>query len=296
MSTHTQRLVALRAELARQKLDGFVVPLTDAHMSEYVGEDAKRLEWLTGFGGSAGTAVVLADTAAMFVDGRYTLQVRDQVSGDDYAFENVPATSAAAWLGVHAPEGARIGYDPWLATRGWVKAAGEALAKRGSELVAVERNPIDAIWVDRPATSVAPAVVHPDEFAGQSSAEKRANIAAWLQEKQADTCVLAALDSIAWCFNIRGSDVSHTPVVLAFALIHADASADLFIAPGKVDEHISAHLGANVHLHPYDSFTTALNALSGKRVCVDPTSSVAAIFDALTGALIIEARDPCVLP
>lgn len=296
MSTHHNRLVALRTELERQKLDGFAIPLTDAHLSEYVGEDAKRLEWLTGFGGSAGSAVVLADKAAMFVDGRYTLQVRDQVSADDYAFENIPATSTSKWLSAHAPQGGRIGYDPWLATRGWVKMAREALVAREAKLVAVAHNPIDAIWVDQPAPSPAPAVPHALEHAGQAASEKRSAIAAELRAVGADAVVLAALDSIAWAFNIRGTDVAHTPVVLAFAIIRADASADLFIAPEKVTPELIAHLGGTVHIHPYESFTTALNALSGQRVCVDPERCVAAIFDALTGAQIIEARDPCVLP
>ena len=153
MSTYEDRLKALRAQLVRVALDGFVVPLTDEHMSEYVGAYAQRLAWLTGFQGSAGSAVVLPEEAAIFVDGRYTLQVREQVDGAHWQYESVPQTSVAAWLGDHAPVGGRIGYDPWLHTRAWVKAAGEALAERGAELVAVDTNPVDAIWPDRPAPS-----------------------------------------------------------------------------------------------------------------------------------------------
>ena len=227
MSTYEDRLKALRAQLVRVSLDGFVVPLTDEHMSEYVGAYAQRLAWLTGFQGSAGSAVVLPEQAAIFTDGRYTLQVREQVDGAHWAYESVPQTSIADWLGVHAPQGGQIGYDPWLHTSAWVKAASAALAKKGATLVAVDTNPIDAVWPDRPAPSAARLVVHDDRFAGRSAADKRQAIADWLVETGADAAVLSALDSIAWAFNIRGKDVDRTPVALAYAIIHADATADL---------------------------------------------------------------------
>src|SRR3954471_2419630 len=153
MSTYAARLAALRDQLKRDRLDGFVVPLTDEHMSEYVGAYAQRLAWLTGFQGSAGVAAVLRAEAAIFTDGRYTLQVREQVSGDQWSFESVPQTSVAEWLGLHAPEGGRIGYDPWLHTKTWVAQATRALSDRGAELIAVDTNPIDAIWPDRPLPS-----------------------------------------------------------------------------------------------------------------------------------------------
>ena len=227
MSSYADRLKALREQLKAEKLDGFVVPLTDEHMSEYVGSYAQRLAWLTGFEGSAGSAVVLPEEAAIFVDGRYTLQVRQQVSPDQWSYQSVPETSTTQWLEEHAPEGARIGYDPWLHTRDWVKKAKEALATRGAELVAVDRNPIDEIWKDRPEASKAHLVVQPDEYAGKSAAEKRTEIGDWLAKHHADAAVLSALDSIAWAFNIRGADVTHTPVALAYALVHADGTADI---------------------------------------------------------------------
>ncbi|HEX8373931.1 MAG TPA: aminopeptidase P family N-terminal domain-containing protein, partial [Geminicoccaceae bacterium] len=177
MSTHTDRLHALRAQLFAQGLDGFVVPLTDEHMSEYVGAYAQRLAWLTGFGGSAGTAVVLADEAAIFTDGRYTTQVREQVSAADWAYVGVPESSVAAWLGEHAGTGQRIGYDPWLHTRADVRALAAALADSGATLAAVDANPVDAIWTDRPAPSPARLTVQPDALAGRSTAAKRADIA-----------------------------------------------------------------------------------------------------------------------
>lgn len=298
MSTHEDRLRALRAELARRALDGFVVPLTDEHMSEYVGAYAQRLAWLTGFGGSAGSAVVLPAEAAIFVDGRYTLQVREQVDAAHWSYQSVPETSIAAWLKDHAPQGARIGYDPWLHGKAWVKAAREALATRGAELVAVDTNPVDAVWPDRPLPSSARLVVHPVSLAGLSSADKRAAIAGELAGKGCDAAILTALDSIAWTLNVRGVDVDHTPVALAFAAIGADGTADLFVAPEKTDDAVRAHLGNAVRLHPRDAFPGWLAGQAGRRLLVDPDRAVAAIFAALeqAGAIIVEGRDPALLP
>ena len=288
----------MRAQLAEDRLDGFVVPLTDEHMSEYVGSYAQRLEWLTGFRGSAGSAVVLPQEAAIFTDGRYTLQVRQQVSGDQWSYQSVPETSIADWLKEHAPQGGRIGYDPWLHSRDWAKKAGEALEARGATLVAVARNPIDVVWQDRPEASKAHLVIQPDSLAGQSSANKRTAIAEWLGKQGADAAVLAALDSIAWTFNVRGADVSHTPVALAYALVNADGTADLFVASEKVGPDVAQHLGNGVRLHERADFEEALTRLGGKTVAVDPERSVAAIFEALEkgGARIVTHRDPTVLP
>ncbi len=298
MSTHEDRLKALRAQLKRQSLDGFVVPLTDEHLSEYVGGYAQRLAWLTGFLGSAGSAVVLPEEAAIFVDGRYTLQVRDQVDGAFWQYQNVPQTSIAGWLGEHAPTGGRIGYDPWLHTRRWVEDATKALATKGAALVAVESNPIDAVWLDKPQPSAARLVPHDEHYAGKSSAQKRSDMGDWLKAEGLDATVLTALDSIAWTFNIRGADVTHTPVALAFALLHADGKAELFVAPEKIDAEVRAHLGNAVAIRDRAEFTAALADLSGKTVAVDPERAVAAIFDTLdkAGATIRQLRDPAVLP
>jgi Xaa-Pro aminopeptidase len=298
MSSYADRLAALREQLKANQLDGFVVPLTDEHMSEYVGSYAQRLAWLTGFEGSAGSAVVLPEEAAIFVDGRYTLQVRQQVSADQWSYQSVPETSTTQWLEEHAPEGARIGYDPWLHTRDWVKKAKEALATRGAELVPVDRNPIDEIWKDRPEASKAHLVVQPDQYAGKSGAEKRTEIGDLLAKRHADAAVLSALDSIAWAFNIRGQDVTHTPVALAYALVHADGTSDLFVAGEKIGPEVRQHLGNGVRLHERAAFESALSELHGKTVVVDPERAVAAIFEALdkAGAKILPLRDPTILP
>jgi Xaa-Pro aminopeptidase len=298
MSSYADRLAALREQLKADQLDGFVVPLTDEHMSEYVGSYAQRLAWLTGFEGSAGSAVVLPEEAAIFVDGRYTLQVRSQVDADHWSYQSVPETSIADWLKDHAPDGARIGYDPWLHSRDWVTRATEALKAKGATLVPVKRNPIDAVWADRPEASSERLIVHPDRLAGKSSAEKRHAIADWLVKQNADAAVLAALDSIAWTFNVRGKDVSRTPVALAYALVHADGTADLYVAGEKIDGEVRQHLGNGVRVHERADFEAALRELKDQRVVVDPERSVAAIFDALdlAGATIVPARDPTVLP
>jgi Xaa-Pro aminopeptidase len=298
MSTYADRLAALREELARRRLDGFVVPLTDEHMSEYVGAYAQRLAWLTGFQGSAGTAAVLPAEAAIFVDGRYTIQVREQVSADQWSYQSVPQTSVAEWLTAHAGDGARIGYDPWLHTKHWVQAAARALKEKGADLVAVDTNPIDAVWPDQPLPSDARLIVQPDALAGRSSAQKRAEIADWLSEKKADAAVLSALDSIAWAFNVRGADVDRTPVALAYAIVNADGTADLFTAPEKVSDAVRQHLGNAVRVHPREAFAGHLATLAGKRIAVDPERAVAAIFGTLeaAGASVLALRDPTILP
>ena len=303
MNTHQARLEALRKELKTRGLDGFVIPISDEHMSEYVGAYAQRLAWLTGFGGSAGTAAVLAEAgdgpgAAVFVDGRYTLQVRDQVDGRLFEYQSVPATSVAAWLARNAPAGGKIGFDPWLHGKPWVDACNKALREKGAAMEPVEGNPIDAVWADRPAPSLAPATVHALEYAGQSSEAKRSQVAEWLSARGLDAAVVSALDGVAWLLNIRGSDVDCTPVTLSFVLAHADGTAELFIAEDKVTPELRAHLGNAVTIRPREQFEPRLKALAGKKVAVDPERSVQAIFGALegAGASVVELTDPTVLP
>jgi Xaa-Pro aminopeptidase len=298
MQTHEARLAALREELKRRGLDGFVVPISDEHMSEYIGAYAQRLAWLTGFGGSAGTAVVLADKAAIFTDGRYTVQVREQVDGKLFDYESVPATSPAKWLGANALEGAKIGYDAWLHSKGWAEAVAKALEKKHAALVPVEGNPIDAVWADRPEPSNAPALVHHDAHSGRNSADKRAEVADWLKREGYDAAVVSALDSVAWLLNIRGADVERTPVALSYVIAHADGTAELFIGEEKVTPELTQHLGNAITIRPRTVFERALSELKGKTVAVDPNYGVAAIFHALegAGAKPIPVRDPTILP
>ena len=298
MQTHEARLDALRKELARRDLDGFVIPISDEHLSEYVGAYAQRLAWLTGFGGSAGSSAVLKDKAAMFVDGRYTLQVRQQVSGQLYEYKSVPDDSMGDWLAENAGEGTRIAYDPWLHTRGWANAVAKKLEAVGAQLVPVDSNPLDAVWDDQPEPSPAPAYVQDDKLAGRSSAEKRSEIAEWLKTEKLDAVVISALDSVAWTLNIRGADVDHTPVALSYLFVQSDGTADWFIAPDKVPAEVAQALGNAVRIRPRHEFSDAFAEMAGKRVAADPQRSVAAIFQRLddVGAEIVTKDDPTVLP
>ncbi|MDM8009656.1 MAG: aminopeptidase P family protein [Parasphingorhabdus sp.] len=297
MSTYEARLHALREQMQKDGLDGFVVPICDEHMSEYVGEYAQRLSWLTGFGGSAGSAIVLKDKAAMFIDGRYVVQVRDQVDGNLYEYVNIKDQKPHEWLAAHAPKGGTIGYDAWLHTRDWVETARKALKKTGGQLVEVGSNPIDSVWEDQPPRSPEKLAVHPDQYAGKSARDKRADVAAWLKDNDYDATVIAALDSVAWFFNVRGKDIANTPVPLAYAIVRADETATLFVAPEKLTDAVREHLGNHVEIRDYDELADALSEMNGKTVAVDPERSVAAIFSALdsAGANVVKDQDPTVL-
>jgi len=297
MQTHEARLAALREELKRRDLGGFIIPISDEHMSEYVGDYAQRLAWLTGFAGSAGFAAVTLDAAAIFVDGRYTVQVRQQVDEALFEYRSVPGDSLAGWLQGACESGVRIAYDPWLHTSGWVNGLETTLKTAGIGLVAVDGNPIDAVWSDQPQPSPAQAIVHDETLAGRSSADKRAEIADWLTQEGHDAMVVPALDSIAWLLNIRGSDVAHTPVALSYVIAHADGRAELFIAPEKVSPELIQHLGNAVVLRDRAAFQSALGELSGKSVSVDPNFGAAAIAQALRagGAKVALKQDPTIL-
>ena len=297
MQTHEARLKALREELKRRDLDGFIVPISDEHMSEYVGDYAQRLSWLTGFGGSAGFAAVTLSSAAIFVDGRYTVQVRDQVDGNLFAYKSVPADTLGQWLIEVCESGARIAYDAWLHTWSFVEALEAEVEPRGIKLVPAASNPIDAVWADQPAPSKAEALVHEDDLAGQSSAEKRAMVADWLESEGLDAVVVPALDSVAWLLNIRGSDVSHTPVAHSYVVAKKDGSAELFIAPEKVTPELKQHLGNAVSIRDRDEFARALGEFAGKKVSVDPEFGVVGIAQALRagGADFVFKQDPTIL-
>jgi len=297
MQTHENRLKALRAQMERQQLAGWIVPIADEHMSEYVGGYAQRLHWLTGFAGSTGSAVVLAGDAAVFVDGRYTIQVREQVDGSLFRHMGVPKDDPLRWIAATAPAGARIGYDPWLHTAAWAKQAARVLADAGMELVATPDNPLDAVWQDRPAPSPAPALPYDEALAGRSSADKRAELAEALKARRLDAAIISALDSVAWLLNIRGTDVDHTPVALSYVIAHADGTAELFIAPGKTSPELLRHLGNAVTVRERAAFEAALADLTGRRVLVDPAYGVAAITQALegAGATPVAERDPTII-
>ncbi len=300
MQTHEARLAALREELKRRGLDGFIVPISDEHMSEYVGDYAQRLKWLTGFGGSAGFAAVTLNHAAIFVDGRYTVQVREQVDGNLFDYKSVPADTLGGWLAEVCESGTRIAYDPWLHTWAWVEALEKQLAPKGVTMVPAEGgNPLDAVWADRPAPSPAVAIPHDETQAGRTSADKRAAVADWLAKEGHDAVVIPALDSVAWLLNIRGADVPHTPVALSYVIAHKDGSAELFIAPEKVTPELTRHLGNAVTIRDRAGFEAALAGdYAGKSVALDPDFAVVGIAQALRtgGASFAFKQDPTILP
>jgi Xaa-Pro aminopeptidase len=286
-----RRLQAVRAALAAQGLDGFLVPRADEHLGEYVPASAERLAWLTGFTGSAGLAIVLKDRAAVFTDGRYTLQLAAQTDPALWERRHITEEPAAAWLAEAAP-GGRIGYDPWFMPE-------DALARySGVTLVPVERNPVDAAWTDRPTPPVAPAVPHPLALAGKSAGEKRAEVARLLDEANQDAAVISDPASLAWLFNLRGGDVPYTPFALGFALLHRDGTAELFMAPAKLSPETREWLGNAVSVADRAALPGALAALKEKRVRVDPAGSPAWFAQRLraAGAEVVAAPDPCLLP
>ena len=293
------RLAAVRAELARRRLDGFIVPLGDENHTEFVPLRAQRLAWLTGFSGSAGTAVVLGTRAALFVDGRYTLQAREQVPGALYSFHHLVEEPWRRWLASNLDAGARFGYDPWLHSENEAGALAAACQAAGAELVAVGANPVDAVWVDRPPAPISPAVPHPLRFAGEASAAKRRRLARVLVETEIDAAVLTAPDSLAWLLNLRGADVACTPLALGFAILHADADVDLLIDRRKLSAGLRRHLGRGVRIRERAALGEALDELAraGKTVAIDPATTASWIARRLRagGAEPRHAADPCAL-
>ena len=293
-----ERLFLLRAELARRGLDGFVVPRTDEHQGEYVPPRADRLRWLTGFAGSAGTAVVLQDRAAIFVDGRYTLQVRTQVDTAVLEPHHLIDMPPSKWVAEHLPKGGKLGYDPWLHSENAVATLRKAVERAGGTLIAQADNPIDPVWAGQPAAPIAPIVPHPLEFAGKPAAEKREEIGAALDAEGCDAAVLTAPDSIAWLLNVRGGDVPRAPMPLSFAIVHKSGAVDWFVDPRKLSPGLGEHIGNGVSVEPVEAFPGALEALNGKTVRVDAASSAALVFDRLRagGATVALGEDPCALP
>lgn len=292
-----KHLPRVRQQMAAQGLDGFLVPHEDEHQNEYLPDANERLAWLTGFSGSAGAAVVLKDRAAVFADGRYTVQVRAQVDADQFEILDLVEGGVPAYL-ERAPRGAVIGYDPRLHSPDALTRLQAAAAKAGATLTPVETNPLDAAWADRPSQPQAPVVPHEDRYTGEAAAAKRARLGKAVAAAGADLALLTAPASIAWLFNIRGGDVIRTPLPLAQALLAADGTARLFLDPAKVTPGLADWLGAAVALETPDALEPALAALKGRKVLVDPGVSSAWYFDRLAaaGAEVVRGMDPCTLP
>ncbi len=295
-----ERAKLLRAKLKEFSLDGFIVPRADEHQGEYVPKASERLAWLTGFTGSAGTAVVLADKAAIFVDGRYTLQVPEQVDTEVFAPVAVMETSVGEWLKANVAKGQRIGFDPWLMTRAQVRQIRKGLEAVGAELVAVEENPLDAAWSDRPGAPIAAVFEQPEAFAGKPVEEKIAEASKIVAEKRADTAILTDPASIAWLFNIRGNDIGHTPSPLAFAILHAGGRPELFIDGRKLSNAMRDRLEGFADVREARDFSARLTGLGGEKrtVLFDPQGSAEAVARLVEdgGGTIVESADPVALP
>jgi Xaa-Pro aminopeptidase len=293
-----QRLKALRDELARMQLEGFVVPRADEHQGEQVPACSERLAWLTGFTGSAGIAIVLAHSAALFVDGRYTVQARSEVNTDVWTVCHLTEEPLNGWIETHLPEGGRLGYDPWLHTPAQLEPLRATCRKARGHLVGVERNPVDAIWPDRPPPPLAPIVAHEPPSVGMRSAEKRQVVADSLAREREDAAVLAAPESIAWLLNIRGGDVPYAPLPLAFAVVGSACRVALFVDPRKLSPGLD--LGSAVTVHPPEELGEALDRLGADEsvVRIDPSGTPDWIVERLNraGAHVSKGPDPCLLP
>ncbi len=293
-----ERIAALRRELARRNLDGFVIPRADEHQGEYVARRAERLAWLTGFTGSAGVAVALREAAAIFVDGRYTLQVGHEVDTAVFRPLHLIEMPPHRWLAETLPEGARLGYDPWLHAIEGVERLRAACARAGALLVACEDNPVDAVWRDQPPAPLGPVVPQDEAFAGRAAADKRREIAAALAADKVAAAVLTAPDSIAWLLNVRGNDVPYTPLPLSFAIVHADRRVEWFVDRRKLAPAIAGHLDAEVTVRDPAELGAGLDALAGRRVRVEAATTPAWIADRLQAveAEVDRGADPCALP
>ena len=292
------RLAALRAELTRRKLDGFVVPLADEHQGEYVARHSRRLAWLTGFTGSAGIALILAETAALFTDGRYTLQIEQETDGILYERHHITESTPEAWLETNLSAGVKFGFDPWLHSTDQRRRMAKACARAQAELLPCAGNPLDAVWRDQPPLPIAPVQPLDICHTGCASAEKRRDTAKQVKAVGAAAAFLSAPDSIAWLLNVRGADVECTPLPHSFLLLEADGRAQWFVDPRKGVAELVDHLGNDVTCRSPEKLGAALDDLGkeGSAVLLDTASAPDWTVSRLTeaGAKIVKGADPCV--
>ncbi len=305
LTSHTDKLLALRNKLEVEGLDGFLVPLTDEYQGEYVPEYAQRLAWITGFTGSAGLAIILKDKAVVFVDGRYTLQVANEVDAALFEFNSLVLDEEgrwppAVWLEENLKLSGRLGFDPWLHTEDEVQRFERVCKGLEGAFVSVQKNLIDEVWLDQPDRPLSPVAVYPEKFAGLSSAQKRAEVATELVEKNIDAAVLTGPDSLAWLLNIRGGDVPFTPLPLGFAIVHKTGKVDLFMEGRKIGEDVIAHLGADIALWQPEKLGEVIDKLceGPSKISISKTTTpywVGARIKS-NGGGIVYGDDPCTRP
>lgn len=291
------RVNAIREWLVQHNIDALLIPHEDEYLGEYVPAHNERLHWLTGFTGSAGAAVITKDKAAIFVDGRYTVQVTKQVPSDLFEYRHLIEEPALDWIQDNLTTNASVAIDPRMHSSAWLDMAQAKLAGK-LELNILSSNPIDALWHDRPAPVVSDVRLMPTEAVGQSSESKRKDIAQLVAKASADSAVITALDSICWLLNVRGLDVSRLPVLLSHAILHADSSVEYFLDPARLPAEFAAHVGTGVTVHHPEALQSRLEAMSGKKVLLDPAISNAWFKLVLqnAGASVIAAADPCLMP
>jgi Xaa-Pro aminopeptidase len=298
MSSAPERLQRLRRHMAEVGVDALLVPRADEYLGEYIPERNERLHWLTGFTGSAGIAIVLRESAALFVDGRYTVQVRQQVDPALFSFLHLVDTPQVPWLIDSLPSGASVGFDPRLHTLAWYRTAHRTLADAEIALAPLDHNPIDICWTDRPPAQFGTALLLDDAVTGESSGAKRARLGQEVARRGADAALVFQPDAVSWLLNVRGTDMPQLPVLLSVALLHADGSVDVFVEPARLPPDFAAHVGPGVRVHPEAAVEQALATLAGKRVIVEEGATNAALGLALeaAGATVVPGQDPVLLP
>lgn len=298
MTAIADRLAAVRTLMADSGHDALIVPRADEYLGEYIPAHNERLLWISGFTGSAGTVVVLRDRAAIFVDGRYTVQVRNEVDNDLFEYHHLIEEPHAQWLVKQLGAEARVACDPRMHSLSWFQSTRKTLQKGGLELIASTDNLIDRCWKDRPQAVVNPALLLGEEFTGSSSVQKRQRIAADLREQGADAALVFAPDSVSWLLNVRGTDIPCMPILQSFALLESSGEVTVFVEPQRVPEGFSAHVGDGVRTLPEAAAEEVLGGYGGKKVLADPDSANAWTQLSLEagGAELVPAPDPVLLP
>ena len=291
------RVAKLRAALKKRGLDGVVVPRADRHQNEYAPPSEERLAWLTGFTGSAGAAIVLADRAALFVDGRYTVQSRAQTDTKLFDIEHLVDNPPEQWLDNNLKAGAKLGYDPWLHTAEQAEKLAKACEAAGASLIAVKDNPIDALWSDRPTPPAGRVVLHDIKFAGEQSADKLGRIRAELAKSRLDALLVSDPQNLAWTYNVRGSDVGHTPLPLGMSLIPREGRPSVYFDGRKLDNAARAALEDLADVREPAALEKDLTALKGKTVRLDRVSAAQALSQLIEehGGKVSRGADPITL-
>ena len=298
MLTNTeQRLSAIRQWLVQHDIDALIVPHEDEYLGEYVPAHNERLHWLTGFTGSAGAAVITQDKAAIFVDGRYTVQVTKQVPSELFEYRHLINEPALDWIIDHVTAGKKVAIDPRMHSGAWLEVAQAKLTKQ-HQLTILETNPIDELWLDRPAAVVSEVRLMATDSVGQSSANKREQIGAIVAKQGGDSAVITALDSICWLLNVRGLDVSRLPVLLSHVILHSNGNVEFFLDPARLPSEFAQHVGQGVSVYHPEQLQDRLEALGDSKVLLDANTSNAWFKLVLqnSGATVISAADPCLMP